>query len=73
MALLTNYISANNTFEKGKEVEVAEIAPNQEQERVDPKVPGDPSKTNKNKIGAICKSKLTSNKDLELFIGNLEN
>ena len=63
---------ANNAFQKGKEVEVAEIAANQEQERANPKKPGDPSKTKKSKIGAIYKSKPTSNKNLELFIGNLE-
>ena len=33
---------ANNTFHEGQEVEVAEIPPNQEQERADPKIPGDP-------------------------------
>ena len=33
---------ANNAFQEGQEVEVAEIAPNQEQERADPKIPGDP-------------------------------
>ena len=42
---------ANNAFQKEKEVEVAEIAPNQEQERVDPKIHGDPPKTKKNEIG----------------------
>ena len=63
---------ANNAFQKGKEVEVAEIAPNQEQERADPKIPGDLPKTKKNKIGAMYKSKPTSNKNLELFIENLE-
>ena len=48
---------ANNAFQKGQEVEVAEIVPNQEQERADPKIPGDPPslprKTKKNKIGAM--------------------
>ena len=42
---------ANNAFQKEKEVEVAEIAPNQEQERVGPKIPRDPPKTKKNEIG----------------------
>ena len=63
---------ANNTFHEGQEVEVAEIPPNQEQERADPKIPGDPPKTKKNKTGAMYKSKPTSNKNLELFIENLE-
>ena len=48
---------ANNAFQKGQEVEVAEIVPNQEQERADPKIPGDPPslprKTKKNEIGAM--------------------
>ena len=38
---------ANNAFQEGQEVEVAEIAPNQEQERADLKIPGDPPKTKK--------------------------
>ena len=63
---------ANNAFQKGKEVEVAEIVPNQQQERADPKIPWDPLKTKKNKIRAMYKSKPTSNKNLELFIENLE-
>ena len=63
---------ANNTFQKGKEVEVAEIAQSQEQERADPKIPGDLPKTKKNKIGAMYKANPTSNKNLELFIENLE-
>ena len=33
---------ANNAFQEGQEVEVGEIAPNQEQERADLKIPGDP-------------------------------
>ena len=32
---------ANNDFQKENEVELVEIAPNQEQERVDPKIPAD--------------------------------
>ena len=63
---------ANNAFQEGQEVEVAEIASNQEQERADPKIPGDPPKRKKSKIGAMYKSKPTSNKNLELFIENLE-
>ena len=63
---------ANNTFQKGKEVEVAEIAQSQEQERTDPKIPGDPPKTKKNKIGAMYKSNPTSNKNLEVYIENLK-
>ena len=51
---------ANNAFQEGKKVEVAEIAPNQDQERADQKIPGDPLKTKKNKIGAMYKSKPTS-------------
>ena len=62
---------ANNAFQEGQEVEVAEIAPIQEQERADPKIPGDPPKTKKNKIGAMYKSKSTK-KNLELFKENLE-
>ena len=57
-------------FKKGKKL-IAEIAPNQEQERANPKIPGDPPKPKKNKIGAMHKSKPTSNKNLELFIENL--
>ena len=57
-------------FKKGKKL-IAEIALNQEQERADPKIPGDPPKTKKNKIDAMHKSKPTSNKNLELFIENL--
>ena len=63
---------ANNAFQKGKEVEVAEIAPNQEQERVDPKIPEDPPKTKKTKLVQCTSQKPTSNKNLELFIENLE-
>ena len=63
---------ANNAFQKGKEVEVAEIAPNQEQERVDPKIPGDPPTTKKTKLVHCTSQKPTSNKNLELFIENLE-
>ena len=48
------------------------MAPNQEQERANPKIPGDPSWKKKNKIGAMYKSKPTSNKNLELFMDNLE-
>ena len=63
---------ANNAFQKGQEVEVTESAPNQEQERADSKIPGAPPKTKKNKIGAMYKSKPTSNKNPELFMENLE-
>ena len=63
---------ANNTFQIGQEAEVAEIAPNEEQERADPKIAEDPSKTKKSKISAMYKSKPTSNKNLELFTENLE-
>ena len=63
---------ASNAFQKGKEVEVAEIAPNQEQERVDPKIPEDPPKTKKTKLVQCTSQKPTSNKNLELFIENLE-
>ena len=57
-------------LKKGKKL-IAGIAPNQEQERADPKIPGDTPKTKTNKIGAMHKSKPTSNKNLELFIENL--
>ena len=57
-------------FKKGKKL-IAEIAPNQEQERANPKIPEDPPKPKKNKIVAMHKSKPTSNKNLELFIENL--
>ena len=63
---------ANNAFQKGKEAEAAEIAPNQEQERVDPKIPGNPPKTKKTKLVQCTSQKPTSNKNLELFIENLE-
>ena len=41
---------ANNPFQKGQEVEEAEIAPNKEQEIVHPKIPGDPPKPKKKKL-----------------------
>ena len=63
---------SNNAFRKGQEVEVTKIAPNQDQERPDPKIPGDPPKTEKNKIGAMCKSKPTS-KNLEKDLINPKN
>ena len=62
----------NNAFQIGQEVELPEIAPNQEQERADRKIAEDPPKTKKNKISAMYKSKPTSNKNLELFTENLE-
>ena len=34
---------ANHAFQKGQEVKVIKMAPNQEQERADPKIPGDPA------------------------------
>ena len=34
---------ANNAFQKGQKGKVTEMAPNQEQERANPKIPGDPS------------------------------
>ena len=40
---------ANNDFQKEKEAEVVETAPNQEQERVNPKIPGDPPQNKKKK------------------------
>ena len=43
----------NKAFPKGQDVEVADIAQNQEQERTDTKIPGDPPKTKRNKIGAM--------------------
>ena len=45
----------------------------QEQDRADAKIPADPPKTKKNKIGSMYKLKPTSNKNLELFLKNLEN
>ena len=48
------------------------MAPNQEQEGADPKIPGDRPWKKKNKNGAMYKSKPTSNKNLEPFIDNLE-
>ena len=48
------------------------MASNQEQERTDPKIPGDLAKTTKSKISVMDKSKPTLNKNLELFIENLE-
>ena len=62
----------NNTFQNEQEVEVEKIAPNREQERTDPKSTWRSPKTKKNETCAMCKSKLTSNKNLELFIENLE-
>ena len=56
---------ANNAFQKGHEVKVTVMALNQEQERADLKIPG-------KKIGTMYKSKPTSNRNLELFIENLE-
>ena len=38
---------ANNAFRKGKEVQVAEVVTNQEQERVDTKVSGEPQNKEK--------------------------
>ena len=63
---------ANNAFQKGQEAEVAKITSNQQKERADPKMTGEPHHTKKNKFGAIYKSKPTSDKNLELLIENLE-
>ena len=63
---------ANNAFQKGQEAEVAKITSNQQKERADPKMPGEPHHTKKNKFGAIYKSKPTSDKNLELLTENLE-
>ena len=43
------------------------IAPNQEQEWADPKLPGEPPKTKRNKFGAIYKSKPTSKKPRTIY------
>ena len=51
---------------------MTDMAPNQEQERADTKIPGDPPWKKKNKISAMYKSKPKSNKNLKLFIENLE-
>ena len=63
---------ASKAFGKGKKIELAKIAPDQEQETANPKIPGDPPKTKKNKIGAMYESKPTSNKNPELFRVDLE-
>ena len=39
------------------------MVPDQEQERADPKIPGNPLQKKKNKIGAMYKSQPTSNKN----------
>ena len=63
---------ASKAFGKGKKIELAKIAPDQEQETANPKIPGDPPKAKKNKIGAMYESKPTSNKNPELFRVDLE-
>ena len=63
---------ANHGFQKGQEVKVIEMAPYQEQERADPKIPGDPAQNKEKQNWYNAKSKPTSSKNLELFIENLE-
>ena len=50
---------ANNPFQKGQEVEVAEIAPNKEQEIVHPKIPEiSPKQRKKNWCNVQCETNI---------------